>query len=276
VESAPARGDRMLESQAFFTIGVANMYREDDAAATEALQAALAIARDAQALDVAANASTNLGVIWLRSGDFQMAHDALDNALRLYTTLRNNANRLAVLYNIANLEAERGDAAEALRLYKETAALADQLDTKDIGVGAQAGIGLAALRLNDIPGAMVALSAAEQRFAARADWWFQGRELLESLAVRLYAEAGRHAEALARFRLATEQLEGISVYAAAWLVADCAATVAGHDPSVWATVQRLGDHDTVHRFVPLSARFTALRDMAERLPGVRFAAPDVM
>jgi hypothetical protein len=26
--------------------------------------------------------------------------------------------------------------------------------------------------------------------------------------------------------------------------------------------------------VPLSARFTALRDMAERMPGVRFAAPD--
>lgn len=203
-----------------------------------------------------------------------MAHDALDNALRLYTTLRNNANRLAVLYNIANLEAERGDATEALRLYKETAALADQLDTKDIAVGAQAGIGLAALRLNDIPGAMVALSAAEQRFAARADWWFQGRELLESLAVRLYAEAGRHAEALGRFRTAVEQLEGISVYAAAWLVADCAATVAGHDPSVWKTVERLGDHGTVHRFVPLSARFTALRDMAERLPAVRFTGSE--
>jgi diguanylate cyclase (GGDEF)-like protein/putative nucleotidyltransferase with HDIG domain len=274
VERARARGDRMLEARAFFSIGVARMHTKDDAAAAEALRAALAIAKDAQALDIAANASTNLGVIWMRSGDFDMAHDALHNALRLYTTLRNNANRLAVLYNIANLENERGDAVEASRLYRETAALADHLDAEDIAVGAHAGIGLAALRLNDVPGAVVALTAAEQRFGNRADWWFQGRELLESLVIRLSAESARYGEALARFRVAVEQLEAINVYAAAWLVADCAATVAEHDPSVWSTVERLGDHGTVQRFIPLSARFTALRDMAERLPGVRFAAAD--
>jgi diguanylate cyclase (GGDEF)-like protein/putative nucleotidyltransferase with HDIG domain len=272
VERARASGDRILEGRAYFSIGVARMYTKDDAAATEALRAALMIARDAQALDIAANASANLGVISLRSGEFDAAHDALHNALRLYTTLRNNANRLAVLYNIANLEAERGDAVEASRIYRETAALADRLDADDIAVGAQAGIGLAALRLNDVPGALVALTAAEQRFAGRSDWWFQGRELLESLVVRLYAESARHPEAIARFRLAVEQLEALNVYAAAWLVADCAATVAEHDPSVWDTVQRLGENETVQRFVPLSARFTALRDMAERLPGVRFAA----
>ena len=54
-----------------------------------------ASARDAQALDVAASSSMNLGVIGLRGGDFASAHDALTDALRLYTTLRNNSNRLA-------------------------------------------------------------------------------------------------------------------------------------------------------------------------------------
>jgi len=39
---------------------------------------------------------------------------------------------------------------------------------------------------------------------------------------------------------------------------------------VWATVHRFGDHATVQQFVPLAARFTALKDMAERLPAVRF------
>jgi hypothetical protein len=58
------------------------------------------------------------------------------------------------------------------------------------------------------------------------------------------------------------------------MVADCAATLAERDPTVWAAVERLGAHATVQQFVPLSARFTALRDMAERLPGVRFAAPN--
>jgi hypothetical protein len=38
-------------------------------------------------------------------------------------------------------------------------------------------------------------------------------------------------------------------------------------------VHRFGAHPALQQFVPLSARFTALKDMAERLPGVRFAAP---
>ncbi|MDB4878753.1 MAG: diguanylate cyclase [Gemmatimonadetes bacterium] len=271
VERTRTQGDRIMEGRAFLSMGVAHLYMKDDVAATEALQAALAIARDAQALEVAANASANLGVLWLRSGEYEMAHDALHDALRLYMTLRNNANRMVVLYNIANLENERGDAAEAQRIYRETSALADQLDTPDIAIGAWAGTGLAALRLNDVPGAFVALTAAEQRFAGRTDWWFQGRELLESLVVRLAVEGGREAEAVERFRTAVSQLEGVNVYAAAWLVADCAATVAEHDPTVWDTVARLGENEAVGRFIPLSARFTALRDMAERLPGVRFA-----
>jgi diguanylate cyclase (GGDEF)-like protein/putative nucleotidyltransferase with HDIG domain len=274
VVRARARGDRVLEARVFISIGIACSYMEDSAGAAEAMRAALAISRDAQALDLAANALTNLGVIWLRSGDFEMAHEALHEALRMYITLRNNTNRLAVLYNIANLENERGDALEAARLYRETSLLADQLGQDDIAVGAQAGIGLAALRLNDIPGALVALTAAEHRFAERADWWFQGRELLESLVIRLYAESARFDEALPRFWVAVEQLEKFNVYAAAWLVSDCAAAIAGHDPSVWATVARLGEHSTVQRFAPLSARFTALRDMSERLPAVRFAAAD--
>jgi hypothetical protein len=48
--------------------------------------------------------------------------------------------------------------------------------------------------------------------------------------------------------------------------------VAEHDPTVWATVERLSQHETVQLFAPLSARFTALRDMLERLPSVRFEA----
>jgi hypothetical protein len=70
--------------------------------------------------------------------------------------------------------------------------------------------------------------------------------------------------------VAVERLEAQDVWAGAWLVADCAAALAEHDPTVWKIVERLGGHATVQEFVPLSARFTALRDMAERLPGVRF------
>ena len=259
-----SRGDRVMEARACMTLGVALMRLRDDLGGANALRSALTLAQDAQALDVAANASLNLGVIGMRSGDFATAHEALSDALRLYTTLRNNANRLAALYNLANLQQERGDAAAALSLYRETTALADQLGTEDIAIGAHAGAGLAAFRLGDTEGAEAALQSAKRRLGARNDWWFQKRELLESLAVRLDAHAGRYDDALARFRTAVPSLEESDGYAAAWMVADCAAELGAHDRTVWAQVERFASHPMVQQFVPLSARFTALVDMAER------------
>jgi tetratricopeptide (TPR) repeat protein len=207
----------------------------------------------------------NLGVIGMRSGDFTAAHEALSDALRLYTTLRNNANRLAALYNLANLQQERGDAAAAASLYRETTALADQLGTEDIAIGAHAGAGLAAFRMRDIDGAQQAYDAASRRLGARSDWWFQKRELLESLAIRLDTQAGRYESAQRRFHEAVAKLEETDGYAAAWMVADCAAELGERDHTVWADVERLASHPMVEQFVPLSARVTALQDMAERM-----------
>ena len=93
-----------------------------------------------------------------------------------------------------------------------------------------------------MPAATAALDAAYQIFAGRTDWWFQGRELLESLAIRINAHAGRSDAALERFRVAIERLEPMDVYAAAWLVADCAATLAERDPTVWDAVWTGGAH----------------------------------
>jgi hypothetical protein len=141
---------------------------------------------------------------------------------------------------------------------------------EDIAIGAHAGAGLAALRLNALPLARAALDAARRTLGARTDWWFQGRELFEALAIRLDVESGRFDAALARFHPAVEHLAPQDIYAAAWLVADCAAVLADRDPAVWSAVERFGAHAVVQQFVPLSARFTSLKDMAERMPDVRF------
>jgi tetratricopeptide (TPR) repeat protein len=247
------------------------MFELDIEGGGEAFRTALTLARESQSLDLAAIASANLGVICMRGGDFEAAHDALHDALRFNTTLRNHPNRLIALYNIANLENERGDTQSARRLYREAVTRAAQLGTDDIGIGAQAGIGLASLRLSEVPAAVEALRGAEELLGTRHDWWFQGRELLESLAIRLHADSGQHVEAVARFHGAVERLEALDVYAAAWLVADCAATLAERDGSVWPTVERMSMHPTVQLFMPLAARFTALRDMAERRPAKRFS-----
>ena len=261
---ARRRRDPLMEARAFLALGVARTRTRDDFAAVEAFRLALRLALEAQALEVAAAASMNLGVIEMRRGDFGAAHQAFHEALRLYTTLRNNTSRLAALYNLANLEAERGDTDASGPLYRETAALAEQLGADDIAIGAHAGRGLAALRLRDDSSARSALAAARRVLGEREDWWFQGRERLESLVIQLAIHEGSRTLALTRFRSAVERLEELDIYSAAWLVGDCGAEVAAGESEIWATLERFAEHTVVQQFVPLAARFTALRDMANR------------
>ncbi|HEV7993415.1 MAG TPA: diguanylate cyclase [Gemmatimonadaceae bacterium] len=264
IATARTAADPVLEARAFLLLGVARLRTRDDLAGVEAFRVSLKLALDAQALDVAATASMNLGVVELRSGDFPKAHVSFNEALRLYTTLRNNTSRLAVLYNLANLEWERGDTDAASALYRETSVLAEQLGADDIAIGAHAGMGLVALRLHDGSGARSALAAAQRLLGTRADWWFQGRERLESLTIRLATRSGNHDLARTRFAAAVSRLEAMDVYTVAWLVADCAAELAEHDDGIWDVVARFAEHNTVQQFVPLTARYTALRDMSDR------------
>jgi hypothetical protein len=108
------------------------------------------------------------------------------------------------------------------------------------------------------------LAAASRTLGARDDWWFQGRERLESLAIRLANHEGESEAALARLHTAVERLEAMDVYSAAWMVADCAAELTASDAEIWSAVDRFADHGTVRQFVPLAARFTALADLARR------------
>ena len=265
VALARARKDPVLESRAFLGLGVARSRTRDDLAAVEAFRLALRIGLDAQALDVAATASMNLGVLELRRGAYDSAHGAFHEALRLYTTLRNNTSRVGALYNLAMLETERGDLDAAGALYRETASVAEQLGADELAIGAHAGAGLTALRQQDVAAARTALAVAQRIFGTRDEWWFQGRERLEALVVRFAVLDGAKTIAHARFRAALEKLEPTDIYGAAWLLADCGAELATEDPAIWAMVDRFAEHTTVQQFVPLAARFTALRDFENRL-----------
>jgi diguanylate cyclase (GGDEF)-like protein/putative nucleotidyltransferase with HDIG domain len=270
---ARSRGDRAMEARALLSFGIARSRTGDDAGSAEAFRAALTMARDARALDIAANASLNLGIMEMRRGNLSVAYDACKEALLLYTTLRNNTSRLAALYNLANLERDRGDMTAAAALYTETASLAGQVGAEEIGIGARAGVGIAALRLRDRTSAQEALDAALALLGDRHDWWFQGREMLESLAIRLAVLEGDRAGARRRFFAALPELEAVEEYAAAWLVADSMAELPTDDPEVWATVERFARHQTVRENSPLAARFTSLRDLAERPTSSRMVTP---
>jgi diguanylate cyclase (GGDEF)-like protein/putative nucleotidyltransferase with HDIG domain len=270
---ARSRGDRAMEARALLSLGIARSRTGDDTGSAEAFRAALTMARDARALDIAASASLNLGIMELRRGNFSVAYEACKDALLLYTTLRNNTSRLAALYNLANLERDRGDMAAAGALYAETADLAEQVGALEIGIGARAGVGIAALRLHDRTTAAGALDAAVALLGDRQDWWFQGREMLESLVIRLAALKGDRRGARARLLEAVRELEATDEYAAAWLVADSVAELAMDDKEVWGIVERFARHSTVRANSPLAARFTSLKDLVERPTSSRMVTP---
>jgi hypothetical protein len=167
------------------------------------------------------------------------------------------------------LATERGDPEAASSLYRETAALAEQLGADELAVGAHAGAGLTALQQQDIAAGRAELATAQRILAGRDDWWFQGRERLEALVIRLAMLDGSKTIAHTRFHTALDKLEPSDVYGAAWLLADCGAELAMEDPTIWGIVERFAGNAAVGNFVPLAARFTALRDFANRIPASR-------
>ena len=54
------------------------------------------------------------------------------------------------------------------------------------------------------------------------------------------------------------------MYSAAWFVGECGGEVAEDEAEAWEIIGRFGEHSMVQEFVPLAARYTALRDMANR------------
>jgi hypothetical protein len=73
------------------------------------------------------------------------------------------------------------------------------------------------------------LRDAQQRMSSRADW-FQGRELVEALQVRMAAFDGGVSAAIDRLETALALAETFDFYIAAWLAAACAKVMAEHDP----------------------------------------------
>jgi tetratricopeptide (TPR) repeat protein len=167
-------GDRYGQLRCQINIGVACDRAGNNPAAEVSYATALAIGRDIRASNLAAVASLNLGVLLLKTGRFDVAHERFDEARQLFAALGNDLNRLAALYNLANVARARGDAAGALELYGATAALAETLDYPDVRAGALAGAGLADLDLGAVRGGREQHAAVQAMLAARTDPWFQG------------------------------------------------------------------------------------------------------
>src|SRR5204862_524939 len=83
---------------------------------------------------------------------------------------------------------------------------------------ASAGGALAAIRLGRIDSALAVADALRIDMANEGDRWFQGREMVEALAVRAALETNDGRAAESGFRAALARAEPHDQYGAAWFV----------------------------------------------------------
>jgi tetratricopeptide (TPR) repeat protein len=254
-----ALGDRYKIARCEINIGIGHSMAGDVAAAEQAYRRAIELARDAHAPDLDGLASLNLGVLCARGDRQEEAHRAYEDALRLFTMVRNEAHRLASLYNMASLAREQGDSERALALYEESAQLARHIGQPDVEVGARAGAGLCAMDLSRIDAARAAARSVGEMLAGPGSWWFQGRELAEALCILEALARDAVDEADGRFRRALEAAEQHEPYGAAWLVAEVGPALASTGVTdAWRIVDGYGSRVKELGYSALERRYGAL------------------
>ena len=135
-------------------------------------------------------------MLYQRRGRLDAANERYDDALERFTESSNEPQRLNTLYNMAQAARERDDWNAASILYEQVFAVAARTGQPDVELGARAGQALAALAVGARSVADDAMRWIRANVEPRPEWWFQGRDLVDALRIRLAAERGDDAHAL--------------------------------------------------------------------------------
>jgi diguanylate cyclase (GGDEF)-like protein/putative nucleotidyltransferase with HDIG domain len=237
-----ALGERYGEIRCHINLGIALWRAGEIHSAERSYQMARDLAASSHAPDLIGLASLNLGVLRMESGDLDTAATLFREALSRFDAVRSESHRAAALFNLANTMRERAQTADALATYETAVELAATTGQLDLELGARAGAGLCLLsegRIDDAAGASVRVS---ERLAGREDQWFQGRELVEALAIRVAASAGDVSMACRMLQDVVERAMARDPRTARRLVAECSGPLCGTEPgrtAVQAILERL-------------------------------------
>lgn len=256
-----AAGDPRGQAKCHNNLGIVYTRRAEWEPAQRELTTAIALGRSAGAPDLWGVFALNLGVVYLKLGEYDRARDLFGEALALFAAVKNSERQLYALYNLAYLDRERGAQESAAELYQVASSLAQRIGQHDIEIGAMAGAGLAMLTQGKFDAAGTAYRVAEERMKSRTDW-FQGRELMEALRVRMAVRDGRAADAAQGFSRARDLAESSDFYSAAWLTVECAELLGEFDAAFAREcvtryaerVKGLGYGEMTRRFEALLAR----------------------
>jgi diguanylate cyclase (GGDEF)-like protein len=254
-------GDVRGQARIHGNLGIVAQFesRLDDA--FDAYGRSIAVARAGGMPDLSGVAALNLGVLSQKRGEYDKARELFAEALALFAAVKHSEYQLAALFNMAHIERELGQWESASAMYEATIPLAQRIGQSDIEIGATAGSGLCELELGRVDQARMVARALDSKVGARTEW-YQGRELVEALTVRLLVADGRPTEAFARFASAISLAESSDVYNAAWLTVTCADALLKFNSEGVKTsilsyrdrVRRLGYAEMTRRYEALAQR----------------------
>jgi tetratricopeptide (TPR) repeat protein len=249
------------QARSYGNLGIAAQFESRLDEAAQAFDRMITVARSGGMPDLWGVAALNLGVLSQKCGDYDRARELLAEALGIFAAVKHSEFQLAALYNMAHVERELRLWESAAELYEATSPLAQRIGQSDIEIGAFAGIGICFLELGRLDKAQEAVVELAARMERRPHW-FQNRELVEALFVRMAVRQGRREDALKRFSDAVTLAESSDPYCAAWLIASCADDLIDLDRSGVKSsirdyserVKKLGYAEMTRRYDALIAR----------------------
>jgi hypothetical protein len=93
----------------------------------------------------------------------------------------------------------------------------------------------------------------------RPEWWFQGRDLVDALRIRLAAERGDDAHAMRLLHEAVAIAARHDTYLAAYLVAECAPSLRRSTEALVTLIDRLSPEVEALGFAGVAERLAVLR-----------------
>jgi tetratricopeptide (TPR) repeat protein len=249
--------DRIGQAGCAINMGMIYNSADDSIEAERAFMRGLDGARSAHATDLSGIACANLGVLYLRRGRTELASERFEEALQAFTATQ-GPYRLITLLNLAHLARENGHWDKATDLYTEVIALAVHTGQPDVELGARAGAALTELSLGHTAAAADQSRAITARLDGRPGWWFQGREIVEALRIRIAAVRKDYGEAIALLKENVEALNSRDLYAAGWLLGECASALPP-DRVPFQLINELAPRIESHGYAGLALRFATLR-----------------
>jgi tetratricopeptide (TPR) repeat protein len=249
--------DALRRARILNNIGILELTQNRWQEARESLTAAAEFSRTAGLTELWGRAALNLGVLAIRTGDYATASHTLGEALKLCAEAQNTELQLITTYNLANLARDTEQYDRAGATYELAMELAERIGQSDIQLGALAGMALCRMHSGDLAEARRLNELVQSQLVVRAEW-FQGRELVEALAIHLAMREGGD-EAAQLFTRAISLADTRDVYGGVWLTAEFGAALRVRAPeSVNDAVQRYATRPEVIGNPRVSGQFTVL------------------